>query len=54
MIQKRYQHYTKDGIVWTDWFDTAKNDSELNVLKKEDKYQLKNKLLNEFRIIEEG
>jgi hypothetical protein len=21
MRQKRYQYWSKDGIVWTDWFD---------------------------------
>lgn len=38
---KRYQYYSKDGIVWTDWFVY---DSEYK-----EKWQMKNKLLNEYK-----
>ena len=41
MIYKRYQYYGKNGITWTDWF---KWDSDL-----QDKWQLKNRLLNEYK-----
>ena len=41
MVQKRYQFWTKDGIQWTEWFDW---DSDLR-----DKWQLKNRLLNEYK-----
>lgn len=37
---KRYQYWSKDGIKWTDWF-TCKYSEEV--------YQLKNKLLNEYK-----
>ena len=43
MIYKRYQYWSRDGIVWTDWF---KWNSDLR-----DKWQLKNKLLNEYKSI---
>ena len=38
---KRYQYYSSNGIRWTEWFTW---DSELK-----EKYQLKNKLLNEYK-----
>ena len=50
MIQKRYQFFSKEGIKWTDWFDTLKRDKELNNLIDTQKWQVKDKLLNEFRI----
>lgn len=50
MVQKRYQHYTKDGIVWTPWFNTTYKDKDLKRIQKEDKWQLSPKLSNEFRI----
>lgn len=40
---KRYQYRSKDGIVWTDWFEW---NSSIR-----DKWQLKNKLLNEYKEI---
>lgn len=40
MTYKRYQMYTRDGIVWSDWF---KWDSD-----NRDPWQLKNKLKNEY------
>lgn len=39
-MEKRYEHYTKNGIEWTDWFEW---DGEKY------KWQLKNKLRNEYR-----
>lgn len=41
MTYKRYQMYTRDGIVWSSWF---KWDSD-----NRDPWQLKNKLKNEYR-----
>jgi hypothetical protein len=40
--QKRYQMFTKNGIVWSDW---------INWSGEEPKWQLKGKLLNEYRTI---
>ena len=39
-MEKRYEHYTKNGIEWTSWFEW---DGEKY------KWQLKNKLKNEYR-----
>lgn len=50
MIQKRYQFFSKEGIKWTDWFNTPKKDEELEHLNVHQKWQVKGKLLNEFRI----
>ena len=50
MIQKKYQFFSKEGIKWTDWFDTLKKDEELENLRITQYWQLKDKLLNEFRI----
>lgn len=41
MAYKRYQMYTRDGIVWSDWF---KWDSD-----NRDTWQFKNKLKNEYK-----
>lgn len=43
--QKRYQYWSKDGIEWTEWFNVS-------MKTPEEKWQVKNKLLNEYRIIE--
>ncbi|MBO7692959.1 MAG: hypothetical protein J6Y28_01675 [Acholeplasmatales bacterium] len=52
MIQKRYQHYNKDNkIVWTDWFNILTDDKNIEQLRKEQYWQLKGKLKNEFRIV---
>ena len=40
--QKRYQKFTKNGIVWSEWFNWSGT---------EEKWQLKGKLLNEYRTI---
>ena len=51
MIQKRYQYISSEGIKWTEWSDYMDDDSKLEYLQKEEKYQLKPKLLNEYRIV---
>ena len=51
MIQKRYQYYSKEGVKWSEWSDYMDDDSKLEYLQKEEKYQLKPKLLNEYRIV---
>jgi len=51
MIQKRYQYWSRDGIVWTSWINYCEDDSQLEELKETYKWQLKNKLKNEFRLI---
>ncbi len=43
MTLKRFQYYSNKGIVWTEWFEW---DSDIK-----DKWQLKNKLLNEYKTI---
>lgn len=45
MIYKRYQHYGKQGIEWTPWFPI--NGKEMP------KYQLKPKLLNEYKEVKD-
>ena len=54
MIEKRYQFHTKSGKQWTNWFKFSESNSkqELDKLSKnpETKWQLKNDLLNEYRI----
>ena len=50
MIQKRYQTYTDSGLEWSEWFDYEENDSKFSQIKEE-KYQLKPKLLNQYRIV---
>ena len=51
MIQKRYQKYTSNGIEWTPWVNYEKDDTKLSYLEKEEQWQLKPKLKNEYRII---
>lgn len=50
MIEKRYQYRTENSVDFTVWFDYCEDDSRLDTLKKEDKYQERGKLLNEYRI----
>jgi hypothetical protein len=50
MIQKRFQYYSRTGIAWTEWFDYCKDNGQLASLQQEEKWQLKNKLLNQYRI----
>ena len=49
MIQKRYQFQGKSGIEWSDWYDYEDDDTQLAILLEE-KWQLKNKYKQEFRI----
>lgn len=51
MIQTRYQHYGPKGIEWTKWVDLDPDDSHLEELKKNQKWQVKDKLLNEYRVV---
>lgn len=51
MIQKRYQYWSSTGIQWTPWFDYREDDGQLRDLQVNEKWQVKNKLLNEFRVI---
>ena len=51
MIQTRYQHYGPNGIEWTKWVDLDPDDSHLEELKKNQKWQVKDKLLNDYRIV---
>lgn len=51
MIQTRYQYYGPNGIAWTDWRDLEPDDTQLEKLQTEQKWQVKDKLLNEFRVI---
>ena len=52
MIQKRYQYWSSEGIVWTPWFDYSKGgQSELNTLKQTESLQNKG-LLNDFKCID--
>lgn len=51
MIQTRYQHYGPNGIEWTKWVDLDPDDSHLEELKKNQKWQVKDKLLNEYRVV---
>ena len=52
MVQKRYQYFSREGVVWTKWFDYHKDDTLLKRFQSEEKYQLINsKLKNEFRVV---
>ena len=51
MIQKRYQYWVREGVVWTPWADYCEDDSQLKEIEKMYKWQLKNKLKNEFRVV---
>lgn len=51
MLQKRYESYGPKGKAWTKWFDLmGSKDADLPKLQKEEKWQVKDKLRNEFRI----
>lgn len=50
MIQKRYEYWSKEGKVFSPWFDYEQDDSLLTTLEAKEKWQLQNKLRNEFRI----
>ena len=51
MIQKRYQYWAHEGVIWTPWADYCEDDSQLKEIEKMYKWQLKNKLKNEFRVV---
>lgn len=51
MIQTRYQYFSSKGIAWTDWRDLDSDDSHLEDLQKNQKWQVKDKLLNDYRVI---
>ena len=52
--QKRFQYWgSVNGVpqkLWTEWFDYCKDNGQLATLQQEEKWQLKNKLLNQYRI----
>ena len=54
-IQKRYQYWASENgvpvIKWTDWRNYSPHDHLLKIFQKEEKWQMNNKLLNEFRIV---
>lgn len=55
MIEKRFQTYSKEGLTWSRWFkfSNSNNPHEAERLNRspEQKWQLKNKLRNEFRLV---
>ena len=52
MIQKRYQIISKEGVIWTKWFNYCPDDTALSRFQSEEKYQLRDsKLMNEFRVV---
>lgn len=55
MIQKRYEYWDSEGgkpvKKFTDWFNYSPHDKLLKAFQKEEKYQIANKLLNEFRVV---
>ena len=51
MIEKRYQYYSSEGIQWSSWIPYVEDNSMLDSLKANEKWQLKDKLRNEFRIV---
>lgn len=52
MIYKRYQYWGIKGITWTKWFPYTTNES-ITTLKRLEKWQIKNKLLNQFKEVNE-
>jgi hypothetical protein len=51
MIEKRYQYFSNEGIQWSPWIPYVEDDSMIDSLKADEKWQLKGKLLNEFSIV---
>lgn len=51
MIQKRYQYNSSKGIQWTPWKSFEKDNTKLSYLQAEEKWQLKPRLLNEYRVV---
>lgn len=59
-IESRYQRWSRDGIIWTDWFNTLTDghtddlsflEDRISIYKKRDK-ESKEKLKHEYRIVE--
>lgn len=48
MIQKRFQYYSAEGVIWSNWFDFTEHDDLLECLQKKENRQL-GKLKNEYR-----
>lgn len=51
MVQKRYEYMSREGVKWTPWSDYCEDDSQLSRLQKEEQWQLKPRLRNEYRIV---
>ena len=51
MIQKRYEYWSGQGKTWSDWFDYCEDNGQLITLQREEQWQLKNRLKNEFRVV---
>ena len=51
MIQKKYEYFSKEGKKWTQWFNYREKDEDFFDLLNDEKWQLKNKLRNDFRIV---
>lgn len=49
MVEKRYQWLSNTGIRWTKWFPFKKGNSTKGL----EKWQVRNKLLNEYRIVKD-
>ena len=54
-IQKRYEYWDSENgktvKKFTEWYNYCEDDSLLKVFQKEEKWQLNQKLRNEFRVI---
>ena len=50
MIEKRYQYLSSQGVKWTPWFPFREGNS-LKGQKDLEKWQVKGKLANEYRVI---
>ena len=53
MVEKRYQWLSNQGVKWTPWFNLREGNS-LKDQKGLEKWQVKGKLLNEYRVVENG
>ena len=51
MIEKRYEFYSREGVKWTEWTPYCPDDSLLKEFQTKEKWQLTNKLRNEFRVV---
>jgi hypothetical protein len=50
MIQKRYEYWSNQGKVWSDWFDFEEDNSQIDSLREKESKQY-GRLNNEYRII---